>query len=63
MKKYILSLIIASIAICYNFQVSAQTCPEVQDKNIILQGSVNGPCAIYTARDYITGEFYNLIHC
>jgi hypothetical protein len=54
MKKYILSLIIASITICYNFHVSAQTCPEVQDKSIILQGSVNGPCAIYTARDYIT---------
>jgi RHS repeat-associated protein len=54
MKKYILSLVIFAIIICCNLQLSAQNCTEVQDKSIILQGPVNGPCAIYTARDNIT---------
>ncbi len=54
MKKHILSLIITTIIFCFNHQVSAQTCPEVQDKSFLLQGAVDWPCQIYTARDNIT---------
>jgi RHS repeat-associated protein len=54
MKKNILSLLVIALAIFSDLQLSAQSCTEVQDKSFTLQGSVNGPCAIYTARDNVT---------